>query len=118
MRATFGRSAIAEGSLERLLAAVKKVKKGRRIRTVDRMLIDLRGAEPVDQVFLAYLDTHRRHFAAALYRRNKAAFPEADTLHGAAKLTEAVQRVMDRLVFLRALRGPGRHSLRVAPSHA
>ena len=28
------------------------------------MLIDLKGGEPVDQVFLAYLDTHRQHFAA------------------------------------------------------
>jgi type I restriction-modification system DNA methylase subunit len=99
---TFGREAVKGGSLERLLAKVKKVKSGRRIRTVDRMLIDLRGGEPVDQVFLAYLDAHRRHLAAEVYQHNKATFPEADTLHGAAKLTEAVQRVMDRLVFMRA----------------
>jgi hypothetical protein len=101
--AAFGREAVEGGSLERLLASIKKVKAGKRLRTVDRMLIDLKGGEPVDQVFLAYLDTHRRHFAAALYRENKAAFPEADTLHGAAKLTEAVQRIMDRLVFMRVI---------------
>lgn len=105
--ATFGHSAVEGGSLERLLAGIKKVKAGKRLRTVDRMLIDLKGAEPVDQVFLAYLDTHRRHFAAALYRENKGAFPEADSLHGAAKLTEAVQRIMDRLVFMRVIEDRG-----------
>jgi len=98
---TFGRAAVADGSLERLLAQVKKIRAGRRIRTVDRMLYDFKGNEPVDHVFLAYLDTHRRHFAADIYRHNKSVFPEADTLHGAAKLTEAVQRLMDRLVFMR-----------------
>lgn len=105
--ATFGREAVEGGSLERLLASIKKVKAGKRLRTVDRMLIDLKGGEPVDQAFLAYLDTHRRHFAAALYRENKAAFPEADTLHGAARLTEAVQRIMDRLVFMRVIEDRG-----------
>lgn len=104
---TFGREAVEGGSLERLFAAIKKIKAGKRLRTVDRTLIDLRGGEPVDQVFLAYLDTHRRHFAAALYRDNKAAFPKADTLHGAAKLTEAVQRIMDRLVFMRVIEDRG-----------
>lgn len=100
---TFGRGAVESGSLERLLAAVKKVRPGRRIRTADRMLIDLKGGEPVDQKFLAYLDAHRRHFASAVYRANRKAFPDATTLHGAAKLTEAVQRIMDRLVFMRVI---------------
>lgn len=54
-------------------------------------------------MFLAYLDTHRRHLAAEVYRHNKPAFPEADALHGAAKLTAAVQRIMDRLVFMRVI---------------
>lgn len=105
--ATFGREGVEAGSLERLLAKIKNVKAGRRIRTVERTLFDLRGAEPVDQIFLAFLDTHRRHFATALYRDNKAAFPQADTLHGAAKLTEAVQRIMDRLVFMRVIEDRG-----------
>ncbi len=103
----FGHDAVAGGSLERLLANIKKIRPGKRLRTVDRMLIDLKGGEPVDQEFLAYLDTHRRHFAAAIYRDNKPAFPEADTLHGAAKLTEAVQRIMDRLVFMRVIEDRG-----------
>lgn len=101
--ATFGRDAVEGGSLERLLGRLKKLKAGRRIRTVDRTLSDFKGSEPVDRVFLAYLDTHRRHLAAEVYHHNKSAFPEADTLHGAAKLTAAVQRIMDRLVFMRVI---------------
>jgi hypothetical protein len=107
LASSFGRDAVEGRALERLLAGIKKVRPGRRLYTVDRMLIDLKGGEPVDLVFLAYLDTHRRHFAAAIYRENKAAFPEADTLHGAAKLTEAVQRIMDRLVFMRVIEDRG-----------
>lgn len=107
LTATFGRDAVQGGSLERLLAKVKHVKTGKRLRTVDRMLWDLKGAEPVGQEFLAYLEKHRQHFAADLYRHNKAAFPEADTLHGAARLTEAVQRIMDRLVFIRVIEDRG-----------
>lgn len=107
LEATFGRAAVADGSLERLLAQVKKIKAGRRIHTVDWMLIDLKGVEPVDEAFLALLDTHRRHFAAEIYRENKSIFPEAETHHGAAKLTEAVQRLMDRLIFMRVCEDRG-----------
>jgi len=103
LSATFGRDAVAAGSLEQLLAKVKKLKAGRRLRTADRMLFDVKGTEPVDQAFLAYLDAHRRHFARAVYQQNRPAFPDAGTLHGAAKLTEAVQRIMDRLVFMRVI---------------
>ncbi len=101
LTATFGREAVAGGSLERLRAKVRKVSPRRRIRSVDRMLIDLRGDEPVDREFLDCLEGHRKHFARALYRDNRKLFPEAHTLHGAAALTEAVQRLMDRLVFMR-----------------
>lgn len=107
LHATFGRAAVAEGSLENLLARVKKLKRGRRVRAADRTLVDLKGSEPVDQVFLAYLDVHRRHLASDIYHRNIESFPEADTLRGAAKLTEAVQRVMDRLVFMRVCEDRG-----------
>jgi hypothetical protein len=105
--ATFGRDAVADGSLERLRAQIRKVRPGRRLRTVDRMPIDLKGDEPVDREFLSYLDLHRRHFARHIYRDNRKLFPEADTLHGAAKLTEAVQRLMDRLVFMRVCEDRG-----------
>lgn len=98
---TFSREAVANGSLEELLRKLKKVRKGRRIRGIDRMLIDLRGSEPVDRAFLAHLEDYRERFARAMYRDNRSAFPEADTRPGAAKLTEAAQRLIDRLVFAR-----------------
>ncbi len=107
LESTFGRDAVVGGSLEALLAQVKKVKAGRRVRSVDRMLIDLKGAEPVDRVFLDYLERFRQHFARSIYRDNKKNFPDADTLHGAARLTEAVQRLIDRLVFMRACEDRG-----------
>ncbi len=105
--AMFGRDAVAGGSLERLRARIRKVSPGRRLRTVDRMLFELRGDEPVDRVFLDYLEKYRQHFARAIYHDNKKDFPDADTLHGAARLTEAVQRLIDRLVFLRVCEDRG-----------
>jgi hypothetical protein len=105
--ATFGRDAVAGGSLERLRAQIRRVSPTRRLRTVDRMLIDLKGDEPVDREFLSCLDLRRKHFARQIYRDNRKLFPEADTLHGAAKLTEAVQRLMDRLVFMRVCEDRG-----------
>ncbi|MHB1034587.1 MAG: Eco57I restriction-modification methylase domain-containing protein [Pirellulales bacterium] len=98
---TFGREAVAAGSLERLLAKIKHVRAGRRIRGIDRTLCELRGTEPVDRVFLAHLEDSRLRFARALYERNRTEFPDADTRHGAARLTEATQRLIDRLVFMR-----------------
>jgi len=97
----FSRSGVASGSLEQLLAKIKRVRKGRRIRGIDRMLIDLRGSEPVDRAFLKHLEDYRLSFARTLYEDNKAAFPQANTHHGAARLTEATQRLIDRLVFIR-----------------
>ena len=107
LAATFGRDAVADGALERLRAQIRKVPAGRRLRTVDRMLIDLKGDEPVDREFLSYLDLHRKHLARHVYRDNRKVFPESDTLHGAARLTEAVQRLMDRLVFMRVCEDRG-----------
>jgi type I restriction-modification system DNA methylase subunit len=104
---TFGRDAVADGSLERLRARIRRISPNRRLRTVDRMLFELRGDEPVDKVFLDYLETYRKHFARAIYHDNKKDFPEADTLHGAARLTEAVQRLIDRLVFMRVCEDRG-----------
>ena len=63
---TFSREAVAGGSLERLLAKIKHVQAGRRVRGVDRMLIDLRGSEPVDRVFLKHLEDYRLRFARSL----------------------------------------------------
>jgi len=104
---TFGREAVAAGSLEKLLAKIKHVRAGRRIRGIDRMLIDLRGSEPVDKAFLAHLEDFRLRIARDLYRENKKAFPEANTKHGAARLAEAAQRIVDRLVFIRVCEDRG-----------
>ncbi|HZL36822.1 MAG TPA: Eco57I restriction-modification methylase domain-containing protein [Tepidisphaeraceae bacterium] len=101
LRETFGRDAVAGGSLEKLLARIKNVRAGRRIRGIDRMLIDLRGSEPVDRAFLAHLEAYRLRFARAIYEENRAEFPDGDTRHGAAHLTEATQRLIDRIVFMR-----------------
>jgi hypothetical protein len=98
---TFGREAVAGGSLEALLAGIKKVRSGRRIRRIDRTLIDLRGGEPVDKVFLAHLEDFRLRLAKALYQENPSEFPAVETHHGAARLTEASQCIIDRLVFIR-----------------
>jgi len=105
--ATFGRDAVADGSLERLRARIRKAPKRARLRTVDRTLFELRGDEPVDRVFLDYLEKYRQHLANAIYHENKPEFPDATTLHGAARLTEAVQRLIDRLVFMRACEDRG-----------
>ena len=105
--ATFGRDAVADGSLEKLRARIRKISPNRRLRTVDRMLFELRGDEPIDKVFLGYLETYRKHLARAIYHDNKKEFPEADTLHGAARLTEAVQRLIDRLIFIRVCEDRG-----------
>ena len=104
---TFGREAAAAGSLEKLLAKIKHVRAGRRIRGIDRMLIDLRGSEPVDKAFLAHLEDFRLRIARELYRGNNKAFPEASTKHGAARLAEAAQRIVDRLVFIRVCEDRG-----------
>jgi hypothetical protein len=103
----FGRDAVADGSLERLRARIRKLAPTRRVRAVDRSLFELRGDEPVDRVFLDYLEKYRQHFARAIYHDNKNDFPEAETLHGAARLTEAVQRLIDRLVFMRVCEDRG-----------
>ena len=111
---TFSREAVAGGSLERLLAKLKKVRAGRRIRGFDRMLFDLRGTEPVDQVFLKHLEDYRLRFAREIYQENRSRFREAETHHGAAELAEATQRLIDRLVFMRVCEDRGIIALRHA----
>jgi len=107
LRRTFSREAVASRSLETLLAKIKHVAKGRRIRGIDRMLLDLRGTEPVDRAFLKHLEDYRLRFAKVLYKENRPEFPEAGTRHGAARLTEATQRLLDRLVFIRVCEDRG-----------
>lgn len=104
---TFGRQAVIDGSLEALLARIKKLRGGRRVRGTDRMLFDLRGTEPVDRIFLSHLEDYRLRLSRAIYGENRPHFPEADSRHGAARLTEAAQRLIDRIVFLRVCEDRG-----------
>jgi adenine-specific DNA-methyltransferase len=81
----FSHEAVASGSIEKFLATLKKPK-GKAVRGV--------GA-PVDEVFLAELDGYRESLAKGFKKSNQ----ELD----GEELTEAVQRTIDRLVFIRFL---------------
>lgn len=105
--ATFGREAVAAGSLEALLGRIKGVRRGTRIRGIDRLVGDLRGTEPVDKAFLAHLEDFRVRLAKAIFKQNRGAFKDADTSAGRARLTEAAQRIIDRLVFMRVCEDRG-----------
>ncbi len=99
--ATFGRDAVAGGSLDRLRAKVRKTRASQRIRGIDRQLFELRGDVPAGKAFLAQLNLQRTHIAADLYRHNKTLFPDVQTARGCARLTEFTQRLIDRVVFMR-----------------
>ena len=71
------------------------------------MLFDLRGTEPVDQVFLKQLEDYRLRFAREIHQANRSRFHAAETQHGAAELAEATQRLIDRLVFMRVCEDRG-----------
>ncbi|MCU0783299.1 MAG: Eco57I restriction-modification methylase domain-containing protein [Verrucomicrobia bacterium] len=77
------RDNVAGGSVERLIGSLPK--KLRPLRTKD-----------FDEEFLAFLDGHRRALASDLIRHNDS----EDLLEG-TKLNEAVQCILDRLLFIR-----------------
>ncbi len=81
----FSHEAVADGSIEKFLATLRKPK-GKAVRGV---------GEPVDEVFLAELDGYRESLAKGFKKSNQ----DLD----AEELTEAVQRTVDRLVFIRFL---------------
>lgn len=90
----FGRDAVASGSLENYAGALprprgKAAKKG----------IAEGGYQQVDEAFLELLDGYRDTLAHAF--KNKNAGLDGDAL------TEAVQRTLDRLVFVRFLEDKG-----------
>jgi type I restriction-modification system DNA methylase subunit len=84
----FGREAVAAGSLEKYAAGLPK--KGTK---------QVGGIQPVDDAFLEELDGYREILAKAFKKTNEA-------LQG-DELTEAVQRTIDRLVFIRFLEDKG-----------
>lgn len=79
--------AVADGSIEKFAEGLSKPK-GKAVRGVERR-------QPVDEVFLADLDGYRESLAKAFKKSNQ-------NLQG-EELTEAVQRTVDRLVFIRFL---------------
>ncbi len=77
------RDIVAGGSVERLVASLPK--KLRPVRTKD-----------FDEEFLTFLDGHRRALASDLIRHN-----DRDDLLEGTRLNDAVQSILDRLLFIR-----------------
>ncbi|HNI11687.1 MAG TPA: N-6 DNA methylase, partial [bacterium] len=86
----FSREAVATGSLEKYAAALPRPKG----KAAQKGLFKA-GVQPIDEAFLEELDEYRVILAKAFKKSN----PD---LEGEA-LTEAVQRTIDRLVFIRFL---------------
>ncbi len=83
------RDNVADGSIEQIVAALPKMLKP--VRTKD-----------FDEDFLSFLDGHRRALASDLIRNND----RADLLEG-TRLNEAVQCILDRLIFIRICEARG-----------
>ena len=87
---TFSREAVEKGNLETYVQQLRKPK-GKATQTGL-----FKGAfRPVDEDFLAYIDELREELAKALKKNNEELTSE--------DLTEATQRIIDRLVFIRFL---------------
>lgn len=86
----FGRDAVADGSLEKFAATLPRP----RGKAIQKGLFK-GGYQPVDEAFLEELDGYRETLAKAFKKENQ-------ELEG-EELTEAVQRTIDRLVFIRFL---------------
>ena len=89
------RSSVAEGSIEKLVEQLprKPVAKGK---ARQQWLFKPDRTRTIDADFLNFLDEARRELASDLLRQNN----RADLLEG-TRLNEAVQRILDRLLFLR-----------------
>ncbi len=89
------RDAVAGGSIERLVAALPRKPAGK-TKAKQLWLLKPDRARAIDADFLDFLDEARRGLASDLIRHND----RADLLEG-TRLDEAVQRILDRLLFLR-----------------
>ncbi|MCL5020362.1 MAG: type I restriction enzyme HsdR N-terminal domain-containing protein, partial [Bacteroidetes bacterium] len=81
------REAVADGSIEKFAAKLPKPK--------GKVIRGTRKSQAFDEVFLSELDDYREKLAKAFKKSNQ-------DLEG-EELTEAVQRTIDRLVFIRFL---------------
>ena len=89
------RGAVAAGSIEKLVASLPRKPAGK-TRAKQMWLFKPDRARAIDADFLDFLDEARRGLASDLIRHND----RADLLEG-TRLDEAVQRILDRLLFLR-----------------
>jgi adenine-specific DNA-methyltransferase len=88
------REAVADRSLERYVEDLPK----RKGRAAQQLLFRV-GEQRIDEAFLEELDQHRKDLAVSLKRTNQSLDGEA--------LTEATQKILDRLVFIRFLEDKG-----------
>ncbi|MEK7263380.1 MAG: N-6 DNA methylase, partial [Bacteroidota bacterium] len=86
----FSRNAVANNSLERFADTLPKPRK-KNLTGFQNLL----GLKSVDEAFLELLDEYRETLAKAFKKHNQQLISE--------ELTEAVQRTIDRLVFIRFL---------------
>ncbi len=89
------RDRVAAGSIDRLLETLPKKPAGKG-RARQAWLIKPDRTRALDNEFLGFLDEARRELASDLLNHND----RADLLEG-TRLNEAVQRIIDRLLFLR-----------------
>jgi len=90
---TFSREAVLKGSFDKYVEETRSKK----------------GTTEVDDAFLADIEHWRDSLARNIALRNPR--PRLTT----RQLNEAVQRTIDRIIFLRHLRGPGNRAVRPAP---
>lgn len=83
----FSHEAVASGSIEKHASALRRPK--------GKAAVGIGKVQPVDEAFLAELDGYRESLAKGFKKSNQ-------DLDG-EELTEAVQRTIDRLVFIRFL---------------
>lgn len=87
----FSREAVSNGSLETFAANLPKPERG----AVQRALFATGAYQSIDEAFLAELDQYREELAQSFKKENSQLTGE--------DLTEATQRTLDRLVFIRFL---------------
>jgi hypothetical protein len=91
------RDQVAAGSIDQALEALpKKAKASGKGKAKQQWLIKPDRTRALDTAFLEFLDETRRDLASDLWKNN-----DHDELLDGNKLTEAVQRVIDRILFLR-----------------
>jgi hypothetical protein len=91
----FAREKVAAGSVEQLIETLPKRPAGKG-KARQQWLIKPDRARSLDNDFLEFLDEARRELASDLYKNND----HAELMEG-NQLNEAVQRILDRILFLR-----------------